>query len=212
MTVLAGIGFASPWLLLGLLALPVLWIILRAVPPAPIRRMFPGVALLLGLKDDESVSDRTPWWLLLLRMLAVAAVIVGLAGPVLNPNQAQTGSGPLLIVLDASWAGAAHWSDKTDLGAAGRSRTCRSDGRNSPVKRSGRHRFSGCRYLALSFARSDPCPLVPYRAASGAIGRDFRTDIGRLRHALVQRRPVLCGTQRIDSGAAKTRRSKGLSG
>lgn len=115
MTILAGIGFASPWLLLGLLALPILWIILRAVPPAPIRRRFPGVALLLNLKDDESVSDRTPWWLLLLRMLAVAAVIIGLAGPVLNPKQDVTGSGPLLIVLDASWAGATRWSDKTDL-------------------------------------------------------------------------------------------------
>ena len=34
---------------------------------------FPGVALLLGLKDDETESDKTPWWLLLLRMLAVAA-------------------------------------------------------------------------------------------------------------------------------------------
>ena len=60
MTVLAGIGFTAPWLLLALAALPILWIILRAVPPAPIRRRFPGVALLIGLKDDESVSDRTP--------------------------------------------------------------------------------------------------------------------------------------------------------
>ncbi|MEP3329986.1 DUF4159 domain-containing protein [Sedimentitalea sp.] len=115
MTVLGGIGFASPWLLLGLLALPILWLLLRAIPPAPIRRRFPGVALLLGLTDDESVSDRTPWWLLLLRMLAVAAVIVGLAGPVLNPQQNQSGSGPLLIVMDASWAGATQWTDKTDL-------------------------------------------------------------------------------------------------
>ncbi|MFK7752866.1 MAG: DUF4159 domain-containing protein [Sedimentitalea sp.] len=115
MTVLAGIGFATPWLLLGLLVLPLLWIILRAVPPAPIRRRFPGVALLLGLRDDESVSDRTPWWLLILRMLAVAAVIIGLAGPVLNPKSGQTGSGPLLILLDASWAGAAAWPNKTEL-------------------------------------------------------------------------------------------------
>mgnify|MGYP001799683502 CR=1 FL=1 len=67
------IGFAAPWLLLGLIVLPILWILLRAVPPAPIRRRFPGVALLLGLTDDESHSDRTPWWLLLLRILAVAA-------------------------------------------------------------------------------------------------------------------------------------------
>ncbi|MHA6346999.1 DUF4159 domain-containing protein [Roseivivax sp. CAU 1761] len=111
MTVLGGIGFTAPWLLLGLLALPLLWLLLRAVPPAPVRRLFPGVVLLLGLKDEEQVSDRTPWWLLLLRMLAVAAVILGLAGPVLNPEEdaAAAGSGPLLVVSDASWASAADW-------------------------------------------------------------------------------------------------------
>ncbi|WP_299949287.1 DUF4159 domain-containing protein [uncultured Ruegeria sp.] len=114
MTVLAGIGFTAPWVLLGLLTLPILWLILRAVPPAPIRRLFPAVTLLLGLKDDESVSDRTPWWLLLLRMLAAAAIIIGLAGPVLNPSRDETGSGPLLLVLDASWAGATRWSSKLD--------------------------------------------------------------------------------------------------
>ncbi len=114
MTVLGGIGFTTPWLLLGLLALPILWLILRAVPPAPVRRRFPGVALLLGLKDDESVSDRTPWWLLLLRMLAMAALILGLAGPVLNPQQERAGRGPLLVVLDASWAGAPHWGARME--------------------------------------------------------------------------------------------------
>ncbi len=130
MTVLGGIGFSAPWLLVALLALPILWLILRAVPPAPIRRRFPGVALLLGLKDDESVTDRTPWWLLLLRMLAVAAIILGLAGPVLNPETDQTqGNGPLLIVLDGTWAGATRWPQQTEAieaqlvhaGRAGRS-------------------------------------------------------------------------------------------
>ncbi|WP_299735987.1 DUF4159 domain-containing protein [uncultured Roseobacter sp.] len=126
MTVLGGIGFTAPWLLMALLALPILWLILRAVPPAPIRRRFPGVALLLGLKDDESVSDRTPWWLLLLRMLAVAAIILGLAGPVLNPNEGQAqGSGPLLIVLDGSWAGATRWSEQEDAIAAQLTRASR---------------------------------------------------------------------------------------
>lgn len=125
MTVLAGIGFTAPWLLLGLLALPILWLLLRAVPPAPIRRKFPAVTLLLGLRDDESVSDRTPWWLLLLRMLVVAAAIIGLAGPVLNPSAEPDGDGPLLVVLDASWAGADNWPDQmrilaTQLSDAGR--------------------------------------------------------------------------------------------
>ena len=111
MSVFGGIGFTAPWLLLALLALPILWLILRAVPPAPIRRRFPGVALLVGLADAESTTDRTPWWLLLLRMLAVAAIIVGLAGPVLNPQaEPEQGNGPLLMVLDGSWAGASRWS------------------------------------------------------------------------------------------------------
>ncbi|MEO0371717.1 MAG: DUF4159 domain-containing protein, partial [Pseudomonadota bacterium] len=111
------IGFAAPWLLVALAALPVLWLILRAVPPAPIRRRFPGVALLLGLSDDDTVTDRTPWWLLLLRMLAVAALIIGLAGPVLNPqaDPSERRTGPLLIVMDATWASARDWSSKTAL-------------------------------------------------------------------------------------------------
>jgi hypothetical protein len=112
---LFGIGFVTPWLLLALLALPALWLILRAVPPAPIRRMFPGVVLLLGLKDDEQVSDRTPWWLLLLRMLAVALLIIGLAGPILNPESDETAASdaPLLVVMDSSWASAATWRART---------------------------------------------------------------------------------------------------
>ena len=85
MTLFSTIGFAEPWLLLGLLALPLLWILLRAVPPAPIRRVFPGVALLLGLKDKDVQSDKTPWWLLLLLALVMACLIVGLAGPIVNP-------------------------------------------------------------------------------------------------------------------------------
>ncbi|GAA6193276.1 DUF4159 domain-containing protein [Phaeobacter sp. NW0010-22] len=113
MNLLSGIAFTTPWLLLGLVLLPILWFILRAVPPAPTLRRFPAVSLLLGLKDDESISNRTPWWLLALRLLALAAVNIGLAGPVLNPSRDQAGSGPLVVVLDASWAGATHWPDST---------------------------------------------------------------------------------------------------
>ena len=115
MTLLGPIGFLSPWLLLALLALPILWLILRAVPPAPIRRLFPGVVLLLGLKDDDQVSDRTPWWLLLLRMLAVAAIIIGLAGPILNPDtdDVSGGDAPLIVLMDGSWSSAASWRART---------------------------------------------------------------------------------------------------
>ena len=119
MTMIGPIGFAAPWLLTALIALPILWLILRAIPPAPIRQRFPGVVLLLGLRDDAAVSDRTPWWLLVLRTLTIAAMILALAGPVLNPKDtANTGDGPLLIVLDGSWAGAGNWPRQMQAVAA----------------------------------------------------------------------------------------------
>ncbi|GAB1477874.1 DUF4159 domain-containing protein [Paracoccaceae bacterium] len=111
---IAGLAFTAPWLLLGLLALPVLWLLLRAIPPAPIRRRFPGVALLLGLEDKDRQADRTPWWLLMLRALAVAAAILGFAGPILNPEPGQPGSGPLVILLDGGWADARDWARRQE--------------------------------------------------------------------------------------------------
>lgn len=129
MLVLGPIGFTAPWLLWGLAVLPVLWLLLRAIPPAPIRRRFPGVALLLGLADEEQEAERTPWWLLALRMFAVAATILGFAGPVLNPEVKAAGRGPLLILTDGSWASARDWTKTaarisvavSEAGRAGRS-------------------------------------------------------------------------------------------
>lgn len=111
---LGTLAFTTPWLLLGLIILPILWVLLRAVPPAPIRRRFPGVALLLGLADENTQTDRTPWWLLLLRLLAIGALIVAFAGPVLNPQDRTPGQGPLLILTDGSWASARDWARRTD--------------------------------------------------------------------------------------------------
>ncbi|MEM7721488.1 MAG: DUF4159 domain-containing protein [Pseudomonadota bacterium] len=114
---IGNLAFATPLLLLALIALPILWWLLRAVPPAPIRRRFPGVALLLGLNDDDTQTDKTPWWLLLLRMAAVAAAIIGFAGPVLNPQPERGGDGPLLILMDSSWASARDWNDRIERAA-----------------------------------------------------------------------------------------------
>lgn len=106
---MSSLAFLTPAILWGLVALPALWLILRAVPPAPLRRRFPAVVLLLGLADRDHSADRTPWWLLLLRALAIAAVIIGFAGPVLNPVVTARLSAPLLVVMDAGWADARDW-------------------------------------------------------------------------------------------------------
>ncbi|MBA3326520.1 MAG: BatA domain-containing protein, partial [Rhodobacteraceae bacterium] len=103
------LAFIAPWLLAALVVLPVLWWLLRAVPPSPSRLAFPGVRLLLGLRDPERIPDRTPWWLLLLRMLALAAAILAFAGPVLNPRVSGSDA-PLLVLVDGGWADAPDWT------------------------------------------------------------------------------------------------------
>ncbi len=102
--------FAAPWLLLGLVALPLLWWLLRVTPPSPRLQRFPAIRLLENLRAPERTAARTPLWLLALRMLAAGLIIVGLAGPVLDAAGRLPGTGPLLLVIDDGWASAADWA------------------------------------------------------------------------------------------------------
>ncbi len=101
--------FGAPWVLLALAALPLLWWLLRVTPPAPLSESFPAIRLLLGLHAREETPARTPWWLLLLRVVATGLLIVGLAQPVLDAGSRLPGSGPVLLVVDNGWASASDW-------------------------------------------------------------------------------------------------------
>ena len=61
-------AFAQPLVLLGLLSLPVLWWLLRLVPPRPRSIDFPPTRLLFEIAPKEETPSRTPWWLTLLRL------------------------------------------------------------------------------------------------------------------------------------------------
>ena len=56
------LGFAQPLVLLGLLSLPVLWWLLRLVPPRPRRIDFPPTRMLFDIAPKEETPARTPWW------------------------------------------------------------------------------------------------------------------------------------------------------
>ncbi|HTJ90508.1 MAG TPA: DUF4159 domain-containing protein [Acidocella sp.] len=105
--------FAAPLALAALVLLPALYFILRLTPPAPRRLRFPPVALLRDLPDTESTPNRLPLWMLLLRLLAAALLIIGFAGPTLRPPPVLPGSGPVLLVIDNGWAAAAAWPQLT---------------------------------------------------------------------------------------------------
>ena len=104
------LSFAEPLLLLGLLSLPVLWWLLRVMPPRPRRVEFPPTRLLFDIKPKEETPSRTPWWLTALRLLAAALVILAAAGPIWNPPTGLAGSrAPLVILLDDGWSAASSW-------------------------------------------------------------------------------------------------------
>src|SRR6185437_17087768 len=64
------LSFLQPLMLLGLLSLPVLWWLLRVMPPRPRRIDFPPTRLLFEIAPKEETPSRTPWWLTALRLLA----------------------------------------------------------------------------------------------------------------------------------------------
>jgi hypothetical protein len=112
MLALGPLAFAAPWLLLGLVSLPILWWLLRVTPPAPRRIRFPALRLLLGLVPREETPARTPLWLILLRMVLAALIILALAHPLLNPSAKLAGKGPLVLVVDNGWSAARHWDER----------------------------------------------------------------------------------------------------
>src|ERR1700722_5670022 len=111
MLALGPLAFAAPWLLLGLGVLPVLWWLLRVTPPAPRRVRFPALRLLLGLTPREETPAKTPLWLILLRMVLAALIILALAHPLLNPSANLAGDGPLVLAVDDGWSAARQWDE-----------------------------------------------------------------------------------------------------
>jgi hypothetical protein len=104
------LSFAEPLLLLGLLSLPLLWWLLRVMPPRPRRIEFPPTRLLFDIAPKEETPSRTPWWLTALRLLAAALLILAAAGPIWNPRTGVAGShAPLVILLDDGWSAASSW-------------------------------------------------------------------------------------------------------
>ena len=113
-----GLTFAAPLALLGLLALPAIYWLLRVIPPAPREIFFPPVRLLRGLAPQERARARTPWPLLLLRLALAATVALAMAGPIWSWTAPAQDGGPLLVLLDDGWAAAPSWETRREAVAA----------------------------------------------------------------------------------------------
>ncbi|AEK54862.1 MULTISPECIES: DUF4159 domain-containing protein [Brucella] len=109
------LAFGSPLILAGLIALPVIWWLLRMTPPRPQEETFPPLRILAQVFRREEVPSKSPWWMTLLRLLIAGLVILALASPIWNPRPlALPGNEPLAIVIDNGWASAEDWRQRVN--------------------------------------------------------------------------------------------------
>lgn len=168
---LGPILFGAPWALAALLALPALWWLMRATPPAPQRTQFPPTRLLLDVRTEDQSRDRAPWWLVLFRALAAALLILAFARPSLAPSAAESAhGGRTLIVIDDGWTSAPFWSETRTAATAAAAQAERS---GAPVfmlltAPSARPRDPGAAMTAAdakaAINRLEPQPWRPDRA------------------------------------------------
>lgn len=106
------IGFAAPWALLGLAALPLLWRLMKTTPPKPRQEKFPPMHIISRISSQDKTPHQMPLWHRQMRLAMAAAVVIGLAQPELNPDAAFEGEGPVMLVIDNGWASARNWPDR----------------------------------------------------------------------------------------------------
>ncbi len=105
------LSFGSPLILLGLLALPLIWWLLRLTPPKPRQEVFPPTRILEEIARREETPAQSPWWLTLLRLLMAGLVVLALSEPVWNAQDNRlVGTDPLLIVVDDGWSSGMNWT------------------------------------------------------------------------------------------------------
>lgn len=199
MQFLSALSFESPLALWGLIALPVIWWLLRFTPPRPQSIKFPPLRILLGLKSQEETPDKTPWWLLLLRLALAAILIIAVAHPLARQGTSQTqGSGPLLLIVDDGWAAAKNWPKRQEalqnildeVQASGRIVTLATTTPNArPIN-------------LVSTAASDA--LNKLRALQPqALNTDRAALLKRLQDEAVKANQVIWLTDGLDSGSSK---------
>jgi len=103
---LAKISLQSPEYLWALLAVPMLWWLLRLIPPDAVRRRFPSLRLLQNLPRLRPQTAFTPFWLLILRGIIMLLFVFAFAAPIWSDGDMDLPppDQPIILLFDNCWA------------------------------------------------------------------------------------------------------------
>jgi hypothetical protein len=87
---------------------------MRLLPPAPRAQVFPALQL-LGPGATSTAQQQLPWWLILLRLLMAACLILGLAGPIWRKATTQQPALRQTLVIDNGWSAATRFEEIRSL-------------------------------------------------------------------------------------------------
>lgn len=105
------LSFMAPSVLWALLLLPLIYFLIRLLPPRPQTVNFPAIGLLKQLEKRLPPPRTPPWWLMLLRLGAVALLITAMAGPMLQKDTTTFEKTPMVIFVSNGWEAAENWQD-----------------------------------------------------------------------------------------------------
>ncbi len=176
---LQALTFTTPLALAGLLLLPVIWWLLRFTPPRPQTLRFPPLRLLLDLVNRQQQPDKTPWWLMALRLAIAALVIIGVSHPLHAPGHvAAMGGEPVLLIVDDTWAAARHWDKRQAIVAEVLDNARRAGATVTLATTTPEARPSGLEPLSAEAAGRKAAALAPK-----ALDPDYRSLLARLKSA-----------------------------
>jgi hypothetical protein len=94
--------FAAPEMLWTLAGLPILWWVLRLLPPEAVRRRFPSLRLWQNLPPVRPQTAFTPLWVLILRGLILCLICIAFAQPQWDQTTAPLDDSdqPVMILMD----------------------------------------------------------------------------------------------------------------
>ena len=102
------LSFGFPAILWGLLALPVIWWLLRLTPPKPQTEIFPPLKILARVLKKEETPHQSPWWLTLLRLMMAALIVIGACRADLEPAREIADRRTKRLRWSSTMAGPAH--------------------------------------------------------------------------------------------------------
>ncbi|MDC0651841.1 BatA domain-containing protein [Alphaproteobacteria bacterium] len=106
------LAFTNYYALLGLLALPLIFLIIKALPPSPKKMFFSSFYLINKLEKTSVTKNNIPFWLLIYRIILITLIVLFFSKPYLNSTAKTSDADAIksyVIIADIGWSMSKEW-------------------------------------------------------------------------------------------------------